>query len=91
MKFPCRQCLKRAICQSQKRIECTDLFFIIIENADFDRGNKIVNKNIKIELKQILHVVEHILPGKDWKKERLDDNSLRDLHNISSLQDEDPD
>lgn len=85
MKFPCRQCLKRAICQSQTRIECSDLFFIILDTADFDKGNKIVNENIKSELKKILHVVTHILPGKDWKERINHGDTMQDMHSISSL------
>ncbi len=88
MKFPCRQCLKRPVCQNQTRIECSDLFFIILDTADFDRGDKIVNAGIKTELKKLLYVVEHILPGKDWKERVNHGDTMSDLHSVSSLRSE---
>ena len=86
MKFPCRQCLKRPICKNLERIKCSDLFFIILDNADFDRGNKIVNEDIKSELKKILHVVTHILPGPDWKERLHNGDTLQDVRRASSMQ-----
>jgi hypothetical protein len=66
--FPCFKCLKRPVCQNEERIECSDLFFIILNTADFDRSNKVMNGIIKNVLKQILFNVTHIVPEKDWKE-----------------------
>ena len=86
MKFPCRQCLKRPVCQSQTMVQCSDLFFLILDNADFDRGNKIANEDIKAELKQILYVVTHIIPGPDWKERLNNGDTLQDVRRASSMQ-----
>lgn len=82
--IPCYGCLKLPVCKNKEKIECSDLFFIVLDNADFDRGNKIINQEIKDFIKKLLLEVNHILPDHDWK-ERLNDNSMRGLHNISSL------
>jgi len=70
--LPCYKCLKRPVCKNKTRIECTDLFFIILNNADFDRGNRIINSFIKDGIKVILPNVEHILPELGWEKIRDD-------------------
>ena len=65
--FPCYKCLKRPVCQNKEKIECSDLFFIVLNSADFDRDNRVVNEAIKAGLKRILFNVEHIIPEHDWK------------------------
>lgn len=64
---PCYGCLKLPVCKHKEKIECTDLFFIILDHADFDEADRIKNKEIKSVLKQMLIKVEHIKPGHDWK------------------------
>jgi len=67
-KFPCLNCLKRPVCQNKTRIECSDLFFIILNTADFDRDNRVINEEIKAGLKELLFNVEHILPESGWRE-----------------------
>ena len=83
--FPCYRCLKLPICRHLLRVECSDLFFIILDNADFDKGDKIINADIKICLKTLLINVEHILPGFDWKERLNHGDTMRDMHSISGL------
>lgn len=72
-KFPCIKCLKRPTCQHKTRIECSDLFFIVLNTADFDRTNRIINRELLKSLKTILFNVEHILPEADDWKDRIND------------------
>lgn len=83
--FPCYRCLKLPVCRNMTRVECSDLFFIIMDTADFDRGNKIVNADIKRSLKNLLLKVEHIIPENDWKERITHADTMQDMHSISSL------
>jgi hypothetical protein len=83
--FPCYRCLKLPICRHLLIVECSDLFFIILDNADFDSEDKIINEDIKICLKTLLINVERILPGFDWKERLNYEDTLLDMHSISSL------
>ena len=72
IEIPCKGCLKFPVCRSKERIECTDLFNIIIELSEFERGNHIVSKDVKQVLKVQLPNVTHILPERSrgeiiWK------------------------
>ena len=67
------------------RIECSDLFFIILNHADFNKDKKIVNADIKAQLKKILYVVEHIVPGKDWKERINYGDTMQDMYSTSCL------
>ncbi len=66
--IPCHGCLKLPVCKNKEKIECSDLFFIVLDSANFDRDNRIINKEIKKYIKEVLHELTHIIPEKDWKE-----------------------
>ena len=66
--IPCKGCLKLPVCKHKVQIECSDLFFIILDHADFDEADRIKNKVIRGYVKDVLQEVEHILPGRDWRE-----------------------
>lgn len=68
-KFPCHKCIIRPICQNITAIECSELFFMIMDNSDFEDAYKIRNEDLKRTLKQLMPAVISIRPGKDWLNE----------------------
>jgi hypothetical protein len=38
-----------------------------LDSAKFDRDNRVLDGEIRVYIKEVLNIVTHIIPGKDWK------------------------
>ena len=86
--LPCNGCLKLPVCRHKKRVQCSDLFFMILDNCDFNEVDRITTKYIKEQIKELLLQVDNIVPGNDWKERLTNDDSLQKMYSVSNLQDE---
>lgn len=85
--LPCKQCLKRPACMYKTKVECSDLFFDVMDEADFDEEDHVVNSRIKRKLKAIFPNCVRIVPGEDWLERTTQDDTMRKMHSASCVQD----